>query len=284
MWGKAVAVTAVLAALAATNLHAAAKERRESRVASDVVTAMVVVTADVSTLRPGTVVLTVSLSNSGPPLQIHRPRMQSPGYSLEPVGPLPQRVGTGKTVLLTVRLRGSCGSQSEVPPRLVVPVVPASGRVRDVTAAVSPDLAELVCGRRPLTESTGLAVVDVRIEAAAVTFVLRLSNRSRDVLAVNGLAAEGLRLTVTTPTPTPVAVAAGASVEVPVRLTVASCTHLPTPLDAQRIDTLPFAAFELSLSASGTPKDVVPYLTDGSSPLYSAVRALAHRACPAAGT
>jgi len=272
----------VLAALAATNLHAAAKEHRESRVASDAFAALVVVTADASTLRPGSVILTVSLDNTGPPLQVHPPRMQTPGYSLDPVGPLPQRATTGMTVLLTVRLRGSCSRQGEVPPRLVVPVVPASGRVHDIPAAVSPDLAELVCGRRPLAEAARPAVVDVRNDGDAVTFVLRLGNLSRDVLLLDGLAAEGLRLTLDGPAP--VAVAAGKTVVIPVRLTVASCTHLPTPLDAQRIDTLPFAAFELALSASGSTPDVLPYLTDGSSPLYSAVRALAHRACPEAAT
>lgn len=270
----------MLGALAVTNLHAAAKERRETRVASDVVTAMVVVTADASTLRPGSVVLTVSLDNAGPPLSVRRPRMQSPGFTLEPVGPLPQRAATGMTVLLTVRLKGSCSTPSEVPPRLVVPVAPASGRVRDVTAAVSPDLAELVCGRRPLTETTDPEVRDVHATGSTVGFTLRVRNRSRQVLFVDGLAAEGLAFRV--PAGLPAAVASAATADLPVVLSIASCVHLPTPLDTQRVDTLPFAAFELTLSSASERHATLPYRTAAASPLYAAVRALAHQRCPAA--
>lgn len=267
----------LLAALAVTNVRATSREHRATRLASDAVSATVVVTADAATQQPGTAVLTISVTNTGPVLQLRSPRVESPGFRLEPIGRLPQQVGGGETVLLTVRLRGGCRAD-DVPPRVVARVVPPSGRLHEVSAGISPDLTELLCGRRPLTDTTDPSVLDVRPGTSSVAFALRLANRSRQVLYLDGLAAEGLQLTVAEGSR--VLVAAGASTTVQVRLSIASCTHLPTPLDTQRTDTLPFAAFEIALASADAKVAVLPYLADPGTPLYGAVRALAHRTCP----
>lgn len=267
-----------MAAVAVANLTAARQERRSAAATSDVATATVEVTADAATLRPGSVVLTVSISNTGPVLQLRSPRVESAGYALEPVGPIPPQVRSGQTVLLTVRLHGACRAEAEVPPRLVARVVPPSGRLHEVTAGISPDLGALLCGRDPDSASVAPQVSGVSSTRYAVAFVLGLRNLATAEVVLESLGAEGLAFGVRGGVP--VRLPAGTTTSLVVRLAIPACGQLPGPLDTQRVDTLPFGAFELQLTDASGRRTALPYVPVNGSELQRAIHDLAHRTCP----
>lgn len=277
-WVKVASVLAVLGLLAATNLGARERQRRADARTSDVVSAAVVVTADAASLQPGSVELLISVSNSGGPLQLRRPRVEAAGFTLDPLGRLPARAGTETTVLLRVRLRAVCRGELEVPPRLVVPVVPRSGRVHDVAAGVAPDLGQLVCGLPDPAAAAQPEVGDVRLERYAVAFRLSIRNTSARPFTLTDLRGQGLALSARGGLPAEIP--ARQSQAFQVRLAIPSCAQLPDPLDAQRIDSLRFAALELELADVAGRPSALPFLPDSDTDLYLAIRLLARQICP----
>jgi hypothetical protein len=271
-------VLAIVGLLAATNLAARERQRRADAGTSDVVAATVVVTVDAMTVRPGSAALTISVSNTGPTLQLRRPRVAASGFRLDPVGRLPSQVATGTTVLARLQLRVICRGETDVPPRLVVPLVPRSGQVHEVTAAVSPDLYALTCGLRSPADSAQPEVDEVFLRPYAVDFRLTVRNTSAHRFRLTGLGGQGLALGAVGGLP--VDVAPRGSIALQVHLAIPSCAQLPDPLDEQRIDSLAFGAFELELADEAGRPSSLPYLTDTASDLYRAIRALAHRICP----
>jgi hypothetical protein len=122
------------------------------------------------------------------------------------------------------------------------------------------------------------SVDDVRLEPYVVTFDLTVENRSDQPFRVVGLAGEGLALSAVGGLPTAVGPEHG--VRLQVRLSIPACAHLPEPLDAQRVDALPFGAFELELTDLVGREYSLPYRTESSSPLHAAIRTLARKICP----
>ena len=280
-WAKAAAVLTLLGLLAGTNLAARERQRRLDARTADVVAATVVVTADANTLTPGSVAVTVSLTNHGQQLRLRSPRIALPGYRFEPVGRMPSQVAGDSTVLMRMQLRAACSGGSDAAPRVVVPVVPRSGRVHEVGAEVMPDLYALLCGLPSPAQAAQPEVDEVFLRPYAVDFRLTVRNASAHRFTLTGLAGQGLALGAVGGLP--VEVAAGRTVILQVHLAIPSCAQLPDPLDAQRIDALAFGAFELELAdAAGRPSSL-PYLTDTRSDLYLVVRALAHKICPRGG-
>jgi hypothetical protein len=284
---KLAAVLLVVGLVATANLAAAERQRRRDRAAADRVLASAVLTSTLGRLGLGYVDLTISVSNAGPPLRVRPPRLDAPGYLVTLTEPVPGAVATGATQLLAVRLTAPCRSGRVVralpeDAGFVVPVQPPSQRVQDLVVAVESAplqaLAEQACAFQPPDVAAQPVVDDVHLEPYAVTFRLTLENRSDQPFRLMGLAGQGLALGAVGGLPTDVA--PRSSVLVPVRLSIPACAQLPEPLDAQRIDALPFGAFELELADVAGRQYSLPYLTDADTPLYAAIRSLARKICP----
>jgi hypothetical protein len=225
--------------------------------------------------------------NSGPPVRVGLPVLRATGYTVLPISAVPMPIAHGATSYVTFRVQIPCpaaAADSRAMAVVTVPMTPASGRVRQVPirerALGLADLGRMACGFVPPDQAAQPEVTEAQQAGpVGVSFRLTVHNTSGLPFRLAGLDAEGLELMSAE---LPAEVPARGVLSVPVQARIASCSHLPTALDLQRLDSLPFAAFELELRDGVGRAYSRPYLTSGDARLYDEVRTLARRQCPRA--
>ncbi|MCU1591486.1 MAG: hypothetical protein JWP11_2742 [Frankiales bacterium] len=272
---------AVLALLAGLNLNAAAADRRRARAAADRVDATLVQVGGVADV--GQFQLAVVVTNNGvAPLRMLSVRVEPAGYRLIPTSQ-PSSVAGGSSAQLAVHLEATCPPPAASALRIIVPLVPASGRRRELSVEVEPslvaDLARRACGDIPPFEAAQIAVSGVAATKYSVSFGMTLSNGSDADFRLLNITSPGLAVAVGGGIP--VRVAANGIVALQLKVELPACSRLPPP--AGRPGTERYGTLQLTLRDAQGQLQVAPYIPEPSDELLPALLALRSRICPGAG-
>ncbi|MDT7539090.1 MAG: hypothetical protein QOI82_2675 [Actinomycetota bacterium] len=143
------------------------------------------------------------------------------------------RVAPGATEQLTVPFDARCPGPTQDPAQsveLVVPIAPASGRLRDVRTPLEPgmmwDLSRRACGYLNADEAAVPAVRAVTSTRYNVRFRMLLSNVSDRPFVLLNVTSPGLAVAVMGGTP--LAVAPHGNVDLAVSVELPACSRLPS--------------------------------------------------------
>ncbi|MDX6198044.1 MAG: hypothetical protein QOJ79_1195 [Actinomycetota bacterium] len=207
-------------------------------------------------------------------------RVEPPLYDATPVED--RVVGPGVTEQLAVPFRARCPGQPEEPDRrlkLVVPIAPASGRVRDVSASLDPtmmwDLSRRACGYLRADEAAVPSVRDVTATHYTVRFKMLLANVSGRPFVLSNVTSPGLALSVLGGAP--LAVAPHSDVDLAVAVALPACSRLPAP-GPRGAGGLQFATIVLDLRDDTGAVQSKQFLPNAD--LSAALAGLRARICP----
>jgi hypothetical protein len=264
---------AVVAVIAAANAAAARREHRQARNAADRVEATLVAAG--GEVRDHEFDMTLLVTNRGGPITVRAGRRVAPAV-FDAQAWEDRFVESGTTEQLTVPFTARCPVPPEERDRrlsLVVPIAPASGRVRDVAIYINEhllwDLSRRACNFDPLIDGAAPLVGDVAATRYGVTFTLSLTNHSDRPLDIVNLTSPGLALSVRGGVP--VVVPPYGAAQLAVTVALPACSRLPTGPGYGAI------ALEVRGENGGLQNQPV---TGGSDDLRFALGQLRTRICP----
>lgn len=274
---KVVAAVAAVALVAGLNLAAAARQRHAAHVAADRVSATVL--ADAGPAGNESFEFRVLVDNAAGELRLVAARLEPPVYDVAPLSTVV--IPAGATSEVAARVAPHCPATG-VPPalRLVLSVVPASGRAREISLALEPllvaDLVRQACGFLTPAQAAEPQVVRVMSQTRyRVVFRLRLHNRSARPITLHDIVGVALSFGVQGGLPT--VVPPDGVVQLDVEVSLPACAALP-PAGEPSVPL--YGSFSLELSDPQGNADSLPYLTDNGDPLHPALVALRSRICP----
>jgi hypothetical protein len=282
-WAKIAAAVVAVALVAVGNVAAKKRQERNAVAAQDRVAATTALTSTVSQFE---VQLLLSVHNAGKLLRVSAPHLTAPGFTLLTQDTYPYLLNTGATNVFVLRLQAPCrkGQLSQPVPdgaRLLLPVVPPSGRSHDVNVSFGgvplSILGQEACGLVTADRSAAADFTDVVLEKYAVSFNLAVGNQAPEPLVLQALTGPGLNISVRGGLP--IDIAPMDTLVLPARLSIPGCAGLPLELDPQRPKTS-YPAIELALSWQGGRRLALPVLLDPGTPMFEALRALARNICP----
>jgi hypothetical protein len=288
-WVKVVAVVVVLALVAVANSAAKRRQQRAERLAADRVEASMVAAGGDAGDRTFTLdLLVVNRGKDAITVKAGR-RVVPPSYDALPFED--RVVAAGATEQVDVPFRARCPVTAPLPTgrvQLVVPMAPASGRVRDVSTDLDEqrlwDLQRQACGYLPLQDSLALSVRGVSSTHYDVLFTLNVHNRSARRVVLVDVTSPGLAVAVRGGVP--VLVNAGATVPLAMSAALPACSRLPAFGPPGRGGALRYGTLALELRDAGGATATRPYALGGNGEdvaLLTQLFALRSRICPGAG-
>ena len=286
MWAKIASVVVVVVLVAVGNLAAKKRQERAALAAADRVDVTMLTSAGEAHDHEFEVTLLV-LNQGSSAITVKAGRRVVP--ALYDALPFEDRViDAGTTEQLAVPFTPRCSGPSESPAQpslsLVVPIVPGSGRVRDVSTPLETtmmwDLSRLACGYLSADEAAVPSVRDVSSTQYAVRFRMLLLNRSDRPFVLGNLTSPGLALSVLGGVP--LAVAPHGNVDLAVSVALPACSRLPASGPRGRGGMQQFGTIVLELRDESNALQAKPYLPNAD--LSAALAALRARICPATGS
>jgi hypothetical protein len=274
---KVVAVAAAVGLVAGLNLAAAAQDRRAARAAADRVDATLV--PGNGAVHAGSFDLPLLIDNHAGDLRVAAYRFDPP-RSYQAAAITASRVPAAATEQVFVVVVPSCPAREIAGVRLVLSVLPPSGRVHELAVAVDArqlsDLSRQACGFLTAAEAAEPRVVAVTAQTRYhVDFRLRVHNRSARDFTIRDIVGVALAFAVEGGVPT--VVPASGDLELRVRVALPRCSALP-PAGEPSVPV--YGSFSLELSDADGNEESLPYLTDNGDPLHPALIGLRSRICP----
>jgi hypothetical protein len=289
MWVKAAAVVVVVALIAVANSTAKRGQQRAERLAADRVEATMLAAGGDAGDRTFTLDLLVVNRGKDPILVKAGRRVVPPSY--DALAFEDRVVAAGATEQVDMPFRARCPVRSPLPTgrvQLVVPMAPASGRVRDVSTDIEEqrlwDLQRQACGYLPLQDSLALSVRGVSATRYSVLFTLDVHNVSARRVVLVDVTSPGLAVAVRGGVP--VLVNAGTTAPLAMSAALPACSRLPASGPPSRGGALRYGALALQLRDAGGATATRPYAlgADGAGvALLTELFALRNRICPGAG-
>jgi hypothetical protein len=221
----------------------------------------------------------VLTNNADRPLQLRAPRLEPPVYTVIST-PDPGPVAGGTSAQVNLRLEATCPVPTGTRFRLVVPVVPASGRVRELAVDIEPsvldDLAHRACGEIPAFEAAGISATYNSASQYGVAFGMTVTNGSNGPFALLEVSSPGLAVGVRGGTP--VRIEAHGRLDLQVEVALPACSRLPPP--PGRVGVQRFGSFQLVLRDVDGRDQAAAYTPQPGDPLSLALLALRSRICP----
>jgi hypothetical protein len=274
---KVAAAVAAVGLIAGLNLAAAEREDRAARAAADRVDVTLVPVGGEA--HDGVFGLALLVDNHAGVLQLAGARLEPP-TSYDIVGVSASSLPAATTAQVAVQVRPVCPSRGVAATRLVLSVVPRSGKGREVAVATDArllaDLSRQACGFLTAAEAAEPEVVAVTAQTRYhVDFLLRVHNRSSRPFTIHDIVGVALAFAVEGGVPT--VVPANGDLELRVRVALPRCAALP-PAGEPSVPL--YGSFSFELSDADGNAETLPYLADGGDPVHPALIGLRSRICP----